>query len=177
MVGGFLATLHSHKGRAPGALYSLCVIRLDSPAGPRSSLSAFSLQAINCSPAGARPDGPPHPQPTPHTLFYTHTHTLPQCVSLALSSVSHLLCDLGQVLFLSGPVSAICTMKSLGSVIGGGPASLMSCGPTLSVDPSPFLTTLRLQVHWVGPQIPESQEVLEVPWISLSPVSESHNIP
>ena len=67
--------------------------------------------------------------------------------------------------------------KSLGPVVAGGPASLMSCGPTLSVDPSPFLTALRLQVHWMGPQIPESQEVLGVPWASLSPASESHSIP
>lgn len=61
--------------------------------------------------------------------------------------------------------------------MAGGPASLMSCGPTLSVDPSPFLTALRLQVYWMGPQIPGSQEVLGVPWASLSPVSEFHNIP
>ena len=61
--------------------------------------------------------------------------------------------------------------------MAGGPASLISCGPILSVDPSPFLTALRLQVPWMGPQIPGSQEVLGVPWASLSPVSESHNIP
>lgn len=29
----------------------------------------------------------------------------------------------------------------------------------------------------MGPQIPGSHEVLGAPWASLSPVSESHNIP
>ena len=53
-----------------------------------------------------------------HTHTHTHTHTLPKCVSLALSSISHLLCDLGQVLFLSGPASVICTMEVLGSSCG-----------------------------------------------------------
>ena len=111
------------------------------------------------------------------TFSLIHTHTLPKCVPLAFSSISHLLCDLGQVLFLSRPASATCTMKVLGSSCGWWSASLMSCGPTLSVDPSPFLTALRLQVRWMGPQIPGSQEVLGVPWASLSPVSESYNIP
>lgn len=71
---------------------------------------------------GAGPDGPLHPPPPTRFLSQTHTlthiHTLPKCVPLALSSISHLLCDLGQVLFLSRPASAICTMKVLGSSCG-----------------------------------------------------------
>lgn len=61
---------------------------------------------------------------------HTHRHTyrpFSHCVPLALiGSVCHSLCDLGQVLFLSGPASTICTMMSLHSIIPLDLASLMS---------------------------------------------------
>lgn len=157
LVGGLLTTLT--------ITYSFPVIGLDSAAGPHCSLPAFSLWAINCSPArgqtrwasSLRTPSPAHP---PHS---------------ALGSVCSLLCDLGQVLFLSEPCSAICTVKSLDSVIPGGPAILLSGGPPLWI-PSTLSTTLRIQVHSMAPQIPEFQEILGAPQDSLRPVSESQNI-